>query len=408
MTARLTHTEIDPGTRRLPESRIPIQVRVVDSPALMTEFVEFPKRLFRDDPHWISPLDFEVRKFLSPRHPFRLHGDAELFVAFQEGDVVGRILVSDDPRYNDLHDANLGCFGMFHAVNDPHVFAALLNRAVSWLGQRGRTRMLGPIDYSTNYQAGCLVDGFDTPPRIFMNHNPPWYASRFEDWGLTKAKDLWAWWFTRANSIDPKWRSAVARLGKRFGVRIRPIRMDRFASEVKLFRELYNAAWQDNWGFVKLTEAEFEEFAKGLKQIANPNMVLIAEVDHKPVGLAITVPDLNEAIAPFAGRLTRFGLPLELPRLLWRMRKIRTARLVALGVLPEYRRRGVAEQLIQQTFDYGKDVLGYTGAELSWTLEDNGMINRAIKRVGGSPYKTYRIYRYDWEAAGPDNPTAPR
>ncbi len=362
----------------------------------VTHFINFPKTLFRNTPCWVDPLDIEVRRFLSVRHPFRQHGEAELLLAYRGNAIVGRLLVSDDPRYNELHGTSTGCFGMYHSVDNQEVANELLDAATRWLRERGRTTIIGPIDYSTNYQAGLLVDGFASPPRIFMNHNSPYYARLFENWGLQKAKDLYAWWFTRTNQIDEQWRSRVSRLAERCGVVIRPFRMNDFTNEVARCRKVYNEAWQDNWGFVQMTREEFDEFAQGLRKIGDPNMVLIAEVDGEPVGLAITIPDLNEAIAPLGGRLTRFGVPVGLARLLFRMRKIRTARLVALGVMPGYRRRGIAELLIQRTFDYGKDVLGYTGAELGWTLEDNTMINRAIERVGGRRYKTYRVYEKDF------------
>ncbi len=370
----------------------PIQIQEVENSAEISEFVDFPKRLFDQDPCWIAPLDIEIKKFISRRHSFRRHGEAKLLLARQNGLVAGRLMVTDDPRFNSQHDSNVGCFGMFHCVDDQHVANQLLNAASGWLQERGRSKLLGPVDYSTNYQTGLLVDGFDTPPRVLMNHNPPYYERLLENWGLQKAKDLYAWWFTRTNCIDDEWRTRVARLAKRFGVVIRPINMKNLKVEIESCLELYNEAWQDNWGFVKMTSEEFHEFAHGLKQIADPNMVLIAEVKGKPVGLAITIPDLNEAIAPLNGRLTRCGVPVGLARLILRMRKIKTGRLAALGVKPGYRRRGVAEMLIQRTFDYGKNVLGYTGAELSWTLEDNAAMNRSIERVGGTKYKTYRIY----------------
>ncbi len=370
----------------------PIRIDPIVSRSDYSEFVKLPKRMFRHDACWIDPLDLEVKRFLSARHPFRLHGEAAAFLARKAGRVVGRILVSDDPRYNEQHASNVGCFGMFHSLPDQKIADQLLDAASHWLLARGRTELIGPIDYSTNYATGLLVEGFETPPSVLMNHHPPYYAELLQNWGLKKVKDLYAWWFTRANSIDQTWRERVDRLAARFHVVIRPIDVKNPDVEIERFRTVYNEAWQDNWGFVKMTNAEFRDLAHGLKRMAVPEMVLLAEVNDQPVGLAITIPNLNEAIAPLGGRLTYFGLPVGLTRLLWRLRKVKTARLAALGVVPRYRRRGVAEMLIQRTFDYGKDVLGYTGAELSWTLEDNGLINRSIERVGGRRYKTYRIY----------------
>jgi GNAT superfamily N-acetyltransferase len=369
-----------------------IQIQPVRSRRDLADFIDLPKRLFRNQECWVDRLDVEVKRFLSRKHPFHLHGEAALLLARSGNTVVGRIMASDDPLYNEQHHANAGCFGMFDAIDDQRVAGRLLDAAARWVRGRGRTCLMGPIDYSTNYSTGLLVDGFDTPPRFLMNHHPPYYQALLENWGLRSIKELYAWWFTRDNLIDDRWRSLVDRLANRSGVVVRPIRMKHIDQEIAVFRDLYNQAWEDNWGAVKMTRAEFDELAHGLRQFAIPEMMLLAEVQGRPVGLAMTIPDLNEAIKPLRGRLTTAGVPVGLVRLLWRMRKIKTARLAALGVLPEYRRRGVAEMLIQRTFDYGKDVLGYTGAELGWTLADNELINRAIERVGGRCYKTYRIY----------------
>ena len=260
-----------------------------------------------------------------------------------------------------------------------------------WLRGRGRTGMLGPMDYSTNYSCGLLVDGFNTPPRVMMNHNPPYYEELLTSWGLTKAKDLYAWWFTDNTRIEA-WRPRVERLVRRSGVKIRYMRRDDVFQEIQTCKRLYNEAWNENWGFVPMSDAEFDDMARLLKHLAVAEMLLVAEVNGEAVGFSITLPDFNEAIGPLNGRLTRFGLPIGLLRLRTNLKRIKTARLIALGVLPEFRRRGIAEMLILRTFDYGRDQLGYTGAELSWTLEDNQLINRTIEAVGGTRYKTYRMF----------------
>ena len=374
----------------------PIEIQSVQSRSALSEFIALPSRIFHNDPCWIEPLELETRQFLCEKHPFRLHGTADLLLARRGGEVVGRLLISDDPRYNAQHETNLGCFGMFHSIDDQSVANQLLDAGANWLRQRGRTKIIGPIDYSTNYSAGLLVEGFDTPPRVMMNHHPPYYTRLLEGWGFRKAKDLYAWWFDKATqTIDGAWRRTVNKLAQRFDVKVRPVRKNDFKSEIDRLHQLYNEAWEDNWGFVKMTSQEYYHLAQSLKKIAVPEMILIAEVQGRPVGMAITIPDLNEAAAPLKGRLTRFGIPIGLARLLYRLKRVKTVRLAVLGVTPDYRRRGVAEMLIQRTFDYGANVLGYNGAELSWTLEDNEMINRSIKRVGGRRYKTYRIYQRD-------------
>lgn len=370
-----------------------IKIERVNSRKAMKEFIDLPKRLYREDPHWVAPLDKQVKQFLDrDRHPFYRHGDAQALLAKRNGQTVGRILVSDDARYNQAHDSNVGCFGLLETVNDLRTCRHLLDAGSRWLLARGRTELLGPIDYSTNYPTGLLVDGFHTPPSVMMNHQPAYYEKLFVDCGLKKAKDLYAWWFDEQNQMDGVWREKVARLKHRYGVQVRPISFQDFDAEIARCKAIYNESFDENWGFVKMTEEEFDHLAREIKQLAVPELVQLAEVDGQPVGLSLAMPNINEAIQPLGGRLTTMGLPIGLIRLLHRMRKVTTGRLAVLGVLPGYRRRGVAEALIQQTFQVGFQQLGYQGAELGWTLEDNVLVNRMIERVGGQRYKTYRIF----------------
>ena len=317
-------------------------------------------------------------EFINPaKHPFYRHGAAVALLAFRNGRPVGRILVSDDPHFNEHSGANAGCFGMFESEDDPEVAHALLDAAAAWLVERGRTQILGPIDYSTNYACGLLVDGFDTPPRLMMNHNPAYYQPLLESWGLTKEKDLFAWWFDHYELINA-WRPRVERLAARHGVTVRHVRRSELAADLGDLLAVYNEAWKDNWGHVPMTEAEFKYMAGQLLHIAVPELLLVAEVNGQPVGCSMTLPDFNEATGPLDGKLFRFGLPLGVWKL-WRgLKRIKSARLLALGVLKEFRRRGIAELLILRTFDYGHNVQGYNAAELGWTLEDNVLINQTI------------------------------
>jgi ribosomal protein S18 acetylase RimI-like enzyme len=357
------------------------------------EFVDFPWQIYERDANWCPPLKIEAHASINPKkHPFYKHGAAAQFLARTAGKVVGRISVSDDPNYNAEHGTNLGCFGMYETVDDPQVAASLLNTAAAWLRARGRASMIGPIDYSTNYPSGLLVEGFDTPQRVMMNHNPEYYAGLLESWGLRKAKDLYAWWFDGENPSLDDWVRRAERVAKRGGVTIRPINFKDFDAEVARCREVYNQAWEKMWGFVQATRDEFEHLAHQLKQMAVPELLLLAEIGNHPVGFCVTLPDINEALRPVNGRLTSWGLPVGLVKLLRGMKRIQTARMAVLGVLPEFRKRGIAELMILRAFQHGKHKLGYTGAELGWTLEDNDMINRTIEAVGGRRYKRFRIY----------------
>jgi len=373
-----------------------IEVSEVRGRRAREAFLRFPWRIYADDPHWVPPLLMERKEFIDPKkHPFLRHGTAAHFLAFRSGRPVGRILVSDDPNYNAEHSANVGCFGMFETIDDERVAAALLDAAANWLRARGRTQILGPIDYSTNYACGLLVEGFDTPPRIMMNHNPPYYARLLEAWGLVKAKDLYSWWFDDALDMLVTWKEKAKRILARGRIKVRHFRIRDMAAELARCKLIYNSAWERNWGFVKMTDVEFDHLAKDLRRVAVPELLLFAEMDGAPVGFSMTLPDINEAMRPLNGRLFNWGLPIGLVRFLFNCRRIRTCRLLTLGVIEGFRRRGIAELLILGTLDYGKNVVGYTGAELGWTLEDNTLINRAIRTVGGQQYKTYRIYQRD-------------
>lgn len=388
--------ESDLAVRRTePAAAVRSDLRIceVNGRRLREAFVRFPWSVYRSDPCWVPPLLIERRDFINPRlHPFYLHGAATALLAFRGNQPVGRVLVSDDPNYNREHGSNLGCFGMFESIDDEYVAQALIDAAADWLRSRGRDTIRGPIDYSLNYPCGLLIDGFDTPPRIMMNHNPRYYERLLMSCGLTKVKDLYAWWFDDSHDMLAVWGRRAERLAARGRVQVRPLRFDDLDAEIERCKTVYNAAWERNWGFVKMTDAEFHEMAKHLKLIAIPELLLLAEVDGEPVGVSLTLPDLNEAIRPLNGRLFPWGLPLGLLRLYRNRRRVKAARLMALGILEPFRRRGVAELLILRTLEYGKHRVGFTGAELSWTLEDNDLINRTIEAVGGRRYKTYRIY----------------
>jgi GNAT superfamily N-acetyltransferase len=300
-------------------------------------------------------------------------------------------MASDDPRYNAHHQTNVGCFGLFECIDDRDVAAALFRAAEDWLRARGRTEIMGPVDYSTNYVCGLLIDGFQHPPTILTSHNPPYYAGLIEGYGFAKAKDWYAWWFSVYPQASERLRKiATARAGK-FGVKIRQLNLKEIKEESQRIRTIYNQAWQENWGFVPFTEAEMEHMAKEIKPLVVPQGTLIAEIGNEPVGFVIGVPDINVAIRHVNGRLTRFGLPIGLLKLLYYRLKTRTGRLIALGVVEKFRRSGIAEMLVLGLMDAAFQ-RGFTG-ELSMTLEDNVMVNRFIEAMGASRYKTFRIYQ---------------
>jgi GNAT superfamily N-acetyltransferase len=365
-----------------------IEISQVTSDRDRDAFIKFPWRIYRNDPAWVPPLIIERKEFLDRhKHPFYKHGDAALFLARRDGEVVGRITASDDPNYNALHQTNVGCFGLFECIDNVEAAAALFSAAAGWLRARGRSEIMGPIDYSTNYVCGLLVDGFQHPPVVLTSHNPRYYAELIEQCGFVKIKDWYAWWFSEfAKPVDRLRKVAIAR-AKKHGVSIRHINLRDLAADSQRLRAVYNQAWQRNWGFVPFTEAEAEYMAKEMRLLVVPGGTLIAEAGDVPVGFVIAVPDIHIALRRINGRLTYCGVPIGLAKLLYYRRKIRTGRMVALGVVEKYRRAGVAEALVLREIEEG-----FNTGELSMTLEDNFMINRFIESLGALRYKTYRIY----------------
>ena len=369
-----------------------IEISEVNSRREHSAFIKFQWQIYSNDPAWVPPLIIERKTFLDrKRHPFYRHGDAALFLARKNGKIAGRIMASDDPNYNSLHQSNVGCFGLFESIDDYEVAAALFDAAASWLRTKGRTEMMGPIDYSTNYVCGLLIDGFQFPPTILTAHNPPYYRDLIERCGFTKAKDWYAWWFADPAKAVAHLRRLATRFNTRCPAVIRPANLKNLRDESRRLREIYNQAWGKNWGFVPFTEAEIEFMTHELKALVIPEFALIAEVGEEPAGFILGVPDINVALRHVNGRLMVFGLPIGLLKLLYYKNRTRTARLIALGVIEKYRRSGIAEMLVLRIVEDAMIKRGFAG-ELSLTLEDNFMINRFLETIGAQRYKTYRIF----------------
>ncbi|MBI3182262.1 MAG: N-acetyltransferase [Myxococcales bacterium] len=369
-----------------------VTVTPVQSPRDRDAFVLFPYELYRDDPNFVPPLLMERKDFLDPRkNPWFQFGKAALFLARRGGQVVGRIAGVNDPRYNEFHGTRLGAFGMFECADDVRVARALFEAAATWCGAQGFGRMIGPMNFSTNYECSVLVEGFDAPPVVMMAYNPRYYPALYEACGFKKAKDLWAWELSSSVAPPEKVARIAEKVRQREGVVVRAVNMKDFESEVRRVKEIYNSAWEKNWGFVPMTDAEFDHMARELKQLVVPKLLLLAEVKGEPVAFSMTLPDANPALKAAGGRLTRFGLPIGLVKLLLAARRIKRLRLITLGIKEGYRRRGLDAILYLDTLKAARE-LGYTGGEISWTLEDNHLVNRAIESMGGRKYKTYRIY----------------
>jgi len=355
-------------------------------------FIKFQWRIYKNDHAWVPPLIIERKAFLNrKRHPFYKHGDAALFLARQNGEIVGRIMASDDPNYNSLHQSNVGCFGLFECIDDRKVAAALFEAAEGWLRRKGRHEIMGPIDYSTNYVCGLLIAGFQFPPTILTAHNPPYYAELIEGCGFEKRIDFYAWSFSDATRAAARLRKLATRLQTKRRFTIRPGNLRDLPVESTRLRRIYNEAWRDNWGYVPFTEAEFAHLTNEMKPLLRPEFTAIAEVDGEEAGFIIALPDINVALQKINGRLTTFGIPIGLIRLLYEKQRLRRARLIAMGVRPEFRQHGVAEMLVLRIIEEAMFKLEFQG-ELSMTLENNRMINRFLEAIGAQRYKTYRVY----------------
>lgn len=367
-----------------------MDVRPVVTRADRKAFVRFPWRIYPGSyPAWVPPLLAEEHKRIDPeRNPFFLHGDAALFLAYSNGKPAGRIAAIENRQHNEFHDDRVGFFGFFESVDDPLVAAALLDEAAGWVGERGLTSLRGPTNFSTNEECGLLVESFEDAPYVMMTYNPPYYPALLEGWGLAKVKDLLAYEVTYAE-LDQERLARIGRILDRAELdsRIRPLDMKRFDEEVELVRDLYNAAWERNWGFVPMTDAEVDHMAKQLKPVVDRDLVLFAEVGGQPAGFALVLPDINQALKHVNGRLLPFGLF----KLLWYMRRINGIRVLTLGLKPEFRRSGLAGQLYIEIIKRGTSK-GHTRAESSWVLEDNHLMRTALEKLSFRQSKTYRLY----------------
>ena len=360
-----------------------------------SRFLDVADLIQRGDPDYIAPLRMERMRFLDPaKNPAFDQLDVLALVATRGGRPVGRITAHVDRTYDAYHGAKTSWFGFFESVDDPRVAHALLDRAVDFATSRGASDLFGPCNFTTNHQVGMLVENFDRPPFVEMTYNPPWYADLVASYGFGKAKDLLTWWIiSEAGTDEPKMRryfelSEKAR--QRYGIRLRTVDMKDFDAEVARLFGLYNATWEKNWGFVPVTEHEFVAIAHDLRPVVDPALVLIAEDrEGTPIGFAVTLPNVNE-VMPRNGRLLPFGWwPLVMGR-----RRIQWARLFALGVVPEYRRKGVEALLAIQTALRARE-RGIRGGEIGWTLEDNVPITRTIESFGGHLDRRYRLFGMD-------------
>jgi hypothetical protein len=365
-----------------------LEIRPVAGNIEFRQFIDYPYELYAHDSRWIPELRLSARERLTPKkNPFFAHADVSLFLARRNGTIAGRVAAIDDRLHNERHRDNVAMFGFFEAA-DAEAGRALLAAAETWARQRGRAAIRGPISPSLNESGGLLVDGFDTDPMLLMPRNPPEYAACIESAGYAKAKDLYAWLYDLRHGVPEVMARLAERMRERLKLRLGPLNVKNFAREAERLRVLYTSAWNNNWGFVAPTPEEFQRIAKEMKPILDPRCTVAAEVDGRMVACAVAVPDVNQALKGTDGRLTLSTIW----RLLRRNKYIDQARLLLLGVDPQFRTVGIYPLLIEQLH---RQIAGsqYRRIEFSWILEDNRDINQPAAQAGAIRYQTYRIYQ---------------
>jgi hypothetical protein len=365
-----------------------VAIRPVRTKTDETRFLRFLWKLYAGDPYWVPQLMMDRKKLIDKKkNPFYTHADMELFLAERGGEIVGRIGAIVNHNHNKEHAENIGFFGFFESINDQAVANALFDAAKKYLQSKGVSAMRGPANPSVNDEYGLLVDGFDSSPTVLMPYNPSYYATLLERYGFRKLKDLYAYLLSQDTVYSERFVRFNEIVKQREDLTFRSLDMKHFKEEVNRIKVLYNKAWSRNWGAVPMTDAEFDALATDLKPVVVPELIIIAEAKGKPIGFALSLPDINVALKYNKNG----GLLGGLYHLYTKKKHIDLVRIIVLGVIPEQLKTGAAGVLFYETAVRAKK-LGYHYGEASWVLEDNIMMNRAAEMMNGKRYKTYRIY----------------
>ena len=366
-------------------------LEVVKTKQQLKVFIDFRHDLFKDDPQYVPELFIAQRDMLTKgKHPSHAHIEYKLFLLYQDQKVCGRIAGIYNHNHNKFTGNKDGFFGFFDVINNEQAAEKLLNAAADFLSTKKVNNIIGPVDFSTNDPAGLLVEGFDAPPKVMMTYAKPYYQNLLDQLGFTKQMDLFAYW-VGVDDIPQRVVSLAEKIEDRLlkrGIKLRKVNMKNFKEEVKNIRNIYNAAWEKNWGFVPMTDEEFDYVAKDMKMIMDEDFILVAEKDGAPIGFTLTIPNVNEVLIDVKrGRL----LPTGIFKLLFNKSKIKSLRVITLGILEEYRSLGIEVCFYVRLMKKAKEK-GYIGGEASWILENNQMMNRGLQNINSKVYKKYRLY----------------
>lgn len=365
-------------------------VTVVSSKDERKRFVDFLYTFYENAEHWIPPLRMDQKKLIdTDKNPFFENAEIQLFMAEKDGNLVGRIAAIIDHRFNDFHNSRTGHFGFFECIDDQHTANLLFRVASDWLRDKGMNKVIGPASPSMMDTIGVLIDGFDKDPYVLMPYNFDYYDRLIKGAGFEKEMDLYAYLVdTETVSLD-RMNRAMNIVKKRLpNIEIRPVDLKNLKSEIRIVREIFNKAWKKNWGFIPLSEAEFDAVAKDLKFIIDTDYAHIAEMNGKPVGFSIGIPNINEILRTMNGKLFPFGIF----KLLWKKKKLNSLRTALMGVVPEHQGKGIDALLHHRSIQNGLRGENKTESELSWVLESNPEMIRVAERIGGKLDKTYRMY----------------
>lgn len=365
-----------------------ISIRRVETRKDLHRFITLPWKIYEGNPHWVPPLLSEQKYLLNrEKGPFFEIGQAEYFLALRGEEPVGRISAHINHQWNQHYQDEKGFFGFFECIEDEEVAASLFQVAEEWLRRRGKTSVLGPMSFSIYDELGLLVDSFDQDPVVLLTYNPAYYIHLIEKQGFAKAIDWYAYLMTDQTPINPVLFEVRDRVLRRNGMVIRHANLSRFKEEAVKAKAIFNEAWSENWGHLPFTDTQFDHLAKGLRMILDERLLFFGEIMGKPIGVCVSIPDVNQALKGINGRLLPFGWF----RLLRGLKKVKKLRTIIMGVKKEHRHTGIDVAFYVETIEKGK-ALGYTESECSLVVETNTWMRKALEDLGAKIYKTYRLY----------------